>query len=116
MPAEPADSSQSAEDGAEGAEGGEVRHLPVVAEEAVAHPIGPERAEIEPYRESLPAAIVAVTGGFIAGVTAFVLIRLLRRRSDRAIRLARRGALRRRGGVEIAQSRSFLVDVHLLKR
>ena len=110
MPAEPADSPQPAEDGAE------VRHLPVVAEEAVAHPIGPERAEIEPYRESLPAAIVAVTGGFIAGVTAFVLIRLLRRRSDRAVRLARRGALRRRGGVEIAQSRSFLVDVHLLKR
>ena len=96
-------------------EGAEVRHLPVVAVEA--RTIDPSGSEIEPYRPpSVPAAVVAATGGFLAGVAAFVLIRVLRRRSDRAVRLARRGALRRRGGVEIAQSRSFLVDIHLLRK
>ena len=80
----------------------EVRPLPVLAEPRV----------IEPRREvSLPAAVVAATGGFLMGVATFVLVKVLRR--------PRRTATLRLGGgrkkSEIAASRSFLVDIHLLK-
>jgi hypothetical protein len=84
----------------------EVRPLPVLAEPRV----------IEPAREvvSLPAAVVAATGGFLLGVATFVLVRVLRRpRSSVALRLGRRRGRGRRA--EVAASRSFLVDVHLLK-
>jgi hypothetical protein len=83
----------------------EVRPLPVLAEPRV----------IEPAREvSLPAAVVAATGGFLLGVATFVLVRVLRRpRSNVALRLGRRRGRGRRA--EVAASRSFLVDVHLLK-
>ena len=65
----------------------------------------------------LPAPAMAATGGFLAGVATLVLVRLLRRSATRP----RRGvSLRRRKGgdrsLEIAGSRSFLVDVHMLKR
>jgi hypothetical protein len=83
----------------------DVRPLPVLAEPRV----------IEPAREvSLPAAVVAATGGFVLGVAAFVLVHVLRRpRTSVPVRLRRgRGRSRRS---EIAASRSFLVDVHLLK-
>jgi hypothetical protein len=83
----------------------EVRPLPVLAE-----PRPVEHAREVP----LPAAIVAATGGFLIGVVTFVLVRLLRRpRRTTSLRLGRgRGRGRR---VEVATSRSFLVDVHLLK-
>jgi hypothetical protein len=83
----------------------DVRPLPVLAE---------PRA-IEPAREvSLPAAVAAATGGFLLGVATFVLVRVLRRpRSSVALRLGRSRGRGRRS--EIAASRSFLVDVHLLK-
>jgi hypothetical protein len=61
---------------------------------------------------ALPAPVLAATGGFLAGFTTFVLVRVLRRRRDS--RLVRK--LSRRQGVEISATRSFLVDVHLLKR
>ena len=85
----------------------EVRHLPVPVEAPETRVI--DRAQARP----LPAPLVAATGGFLAGVATFVLLRVLRR--------PRRGALglpgRKRGkGIEIAGSRSFLVDVHVLKR
>ena len=65
------------------------------------------RAEV-----SLPAAVAAATGGFLMGVATFLLVRILRR--------PRRGASLRLGGgrgkkVDVAASRSFLVDIHLLK-
>jgi hypothetical protein len=83
----------------------DVRPLPVLAE--------PRPVE-RPLEASLPAAVAAATGGFLLGVAAFVLVRVLRRpRSAAALRL-RRGAARGRR-VEVAASRSFLVDVHLLK-
>jgi hypothetical protein len=80
----------------------DVRPLPVLAEPRV----------IEPRRDvSLPAAVVAATGGFLMGIATFVLVKLLRR--------PRRAATLRFGGgrkkSEIAASRSFLVDIHLLK-
>jgi hypothetical protein len=81
----------------------EVRPLPVLA----------EPRPVERRREaSLPAAVVAATGGFLLGVTSFLLVRVLRRpRSATALRLGRG----RRGRVEVAASRSFLVDIHLLR-
>lgn len=84
---------------------GDVRPLPVLA----------EPRPVERRREaSLPAAVVAATGGFLIGVATFVLVRLLRRpRSAASLRLGRgRGRGKR---VEVATSRSFLVDIHLLK-
>ena len=83
----------------------EVRPLPVLAE--------PRPIE-RPREVALPAAIAAATGGFLIGVATFVLVKLLRRpRGAAALRLGRgRGRGKR---VEVATSRSFLVDIHLLK-
>jgi hypothetical protein len=83
----------------------DVRPLPVLAE--------PRPVE-RPREASLPATVVAATGGFLIGVATFVLVRLLRRpQAGASLRLGRG---RRRGKkVEVAASRSFLVDVHLLK-
>jgi hypothetical protein len=80
----------------------EVTALPVLAEPRV----------IEPRREvSLPAAAAAATGGFLLGIVSFVLVRVLRRpRSAATLRLGRG-----RKRTEIAASRSFLVDIHLLR-
>jgi hypothetical protein len=82
----------------------DVRPLPVLAE--------PRPVEQRPD-VSLPAAVAAATGGFLLGVATFLLVRVLRRPRGTALRLARRRARGRR--VEVAASRSFLVDVHLLK-
>jgi hypothetical protein len=72
-------------------------------------------AELQRREEvSLLPAVAAATSGFMLGVAAFVLVKVLRRpKSNRIVRRARR-----RGGdkLEIAASRSFLVDVHLLDR
>jgi hypothetical protein len=82
----------------------EVRPLPVLAEP---RPI--ERAR----PVALPAAVAAATGGFLLGVACFVLVRVLRRpRAAQSLRLGGRGRGRK---TEVAASRSFLVDVHLLR-
>jgi len=79
-------------------------NLPVLAE---ARPIE-RRPEV-----SLPAAVAAATGGFLLGIAAFLMVRVLRRPKPAALRL---GGGRRRGKkVDVAASRSFLVDIHLLK-
>jgi hypothetical protein len=80
--------------------GAEVRPLPVLAEP---RPIE-RRVEV-----SLPAAVAAATGGFLLGIATFVLVRVLRRPRPVALRLGRRKK------VDVAASRSFLVDIHLLK-
>lgn len=81
-----------------------MRPLPVLAEP---RPIE-RRVEV-----SLPAAALAATGGFLLGVATFVMVRLLRRPRPTAIRL---GGGRGRGKkVDVAGTRSFLVDIHLLK-
>ena len=84
---------------------GDVRQLPVLAQ---SRPVA--RAEPAP----VPATLVAATGGFLLGVATFVLGRVLRRPRPVGVRLPRG----RRGGdrVEVAATRSFLVDVHLLNR
>jgi hypothetical protein len=86
------------------------RPLPVVAAEA--RPI--ERATIE---SALPTPAVAATGGFLAGIATLVLVRILRRSAHRPRKGV--GIRKSKGGdrsLEIAGSRSFLVDVHILKR
>ena len=76
-------------------------NLPVLAE---ARPIE-RRPEV-----SLLPAVAAATGGFLLGVVAFLMVRVLRRPKPVALRL---GGRRKKS--EIAASRSFLVDIHLLK-
>lgn len=63
---------------------------------------------------TVPAAVVAATGGFLLGVAAFVLVRILRR-PRAGVRLASRAGGGRGKRVDVAASRSFLVDIHLLK-
>lgn len=98
---EPANSARAGD-------GAEVRHLPVLAEVPEARPL-----ERRHPRLPVPAPVVAAAGGFLAGVAAFVLVRVLRRpaRAQRPLRIGGRRDRR-----EVAASRSFLVDVHLLKR
>jgi hypothetical protein len=75
-------------------------NLPVLAEP---RPIQ-RRPEV-----SLPAAVAAATGGFLLGVVTFLMVRVVRRPKSASLRLGRRKK------AEIAASRSFLVDIHLLK-
>jgi len=98
--AEPEDSAAELQE-----EDGDVRPLPVLAE---AHPI--ERAQ----PPSLPAVVAAATGGFLIGVATFVLVRILRRPRPARLRVGR-GSGRRGQKVDVAGTRSFLVDVHLLR-
>ena len=75
--------------------------------------------EPAPSEPMLPTPAVAATGGFLAGIATLVLVRILRRSAHR--RGPRRGVGLRRSrrgdrSLEIAGSRSFLVDVHMLKR
>lgn len=67
------------------------------------------RAEV-----SLPAAVAAATGGFLLGVVTFLLVRVLRR-PRRAASLRLGGGRGRGRKAEVAASRSFLVDIHLLR-
>ena len=98
--AEPEDSAAELQE-----EDGDVRPLPVLAE---AHPI--ERAQ----PPSLPAVVAAATGGFLIGVATFVLVRIQRRPRPARLREGR-GSGRRSQKVDVAGTRSFLVDVHLLR-
>ena len=81
-----------------------MRALPVLAEPRV----------IERRREvPVPAAVAAATGGFLLGMASFVLVKVLRRPKPLRVRLGSgRGRAKK---VDVAGSRSFLVDVHLLK-
>jgi hypothetical protein len=93
----------------EGEHVAEVRHLPVPAE---ARP-----SDLDVRRPvSVPATVVAATGGFVLGVAAFVLMRVLRRPSAARSLARRRRRIADRRGVDVQATRSFLVDVHLLKR
>jgi hypothetical protein len=87
----------------------EVRRLPVPAE---ATPTGLQRGA-----SAVPATVVAATGGFLLGVAAFVALRILRRPATARSLVRRRGKVINRGrAVDVQGTKSFLVDVHLLKR
>jgi hypothetical protein len=82
------------------------RPLPVLAEATtIEHREGP----------SLPATIAAATGGFLLGVATFLAVRVLRRPRRPGGRAAIRRRDRRREAIDIAATRSFLVDIHLLR-
>ena len=72
-----------------------------------------EARVIEPARQQspVPAPVVAAAGGAVVGAMAYVMLRVITRPRRNLVRL--RG---RRRGLEITGSRSFLVDVHMLKR
>ena len=77
---------------------------------------GPVRV-LEPRKRLLPAlplpnALVAVGGGFLAGVAALVTLRVLRTR--RRLRRSAKGARKELISRRVVAKRSFLVDVHLL--
>lgn len=102
---EAADTSSSAD--AVGTEDG--RHLPVL--------VTPEARAVErPSAVAVSRTVAAATGGFLAGVGTLLLMRLLRRPRLGRVAGTRTGGLRRRRGHEVATTRSFLVDVHLLRR
>lgn len=82
----------------------EVRHLPV--------PV-PEPSETRVIERAHSAPVAAATGGFLAGVATFLLVRIIRRPRRGTLKL---GGRRKANRIEIAGSRSFLVDVHVLKR
>ncbi|MEA2458563.1 MAG: hypothetical protein QOC95_1535 [Thermoleophilaceae bacterium] len=89
----------------------EGRNLPVLAEAPEARVI--ERAPVEPMPLSAPVA--AATSGVLAGLAAMALLKAVRG----GFGGGRRGSIRlggKRGKLKIAQSQSFLIDVHLLKR
>jgi hypothetical protein len=81
---------------------------------------GSEARAIErPQPVALPAPIVAAAGGAVFGALTVFLLRLVRRPSRAQTTTLRIGGGKRRGrrgAIEVAASRSFLVDVHMLKR
>lgn len=93
----------------------EVRHLPVPASPAekapdVLEPAGPLTVAAE-HSTALPAPVVAAAGGFLLGVATWALARILRPRRVAVGRLRRRER-----PLQVAGTRSFLVDVHLIRR
>ena len=102
---EPADNPQE----------GDVRHLPVHVSIPEARPVEVQPAPLDrPFLATLPAPVLAAAGGFLVGVATWVLVRVIRR--DRRTAVSIRGRRGRNKGIEVAGTRSFLVDVHLLKR
>ena len=76
---------------------------------------GTEARPLErPQSSALPVPAAAATGGIVLAAATYLLVRVLRRpaRRQAAVRFGGRG----RRGLEITGSRSFLVDVHMLKR
>lgn len=99
----------------ENAAGDDGRNLPVLAEAVEVTPVEPG-ASPAPMLLGVPAPIAAATGGFLAGLATLALTRVLRRGTRRLALPGRRRRRRRGRAIEVAATRSFLVDVHLLKR
>ena len=87
--------------------GAEVRRLPVPVAAAAVAPVR------RPPAVSLSTPVVAATGGMVAGMVTMALVRLLWRGTRAPAPGRRRRAERAH---EVAATRSFLVDVHLLRR
>jgi hypothetical protein len=86
--------------------------LPVLSEVNEVRPVEQPPMTLAQRVVALPAPVLAASAGFLAGVATFVLFRL-RHPRGRKLRVGGRRSGKR---VEIAESRSFLVDIHLLKR
>ena len=92
------------------------RHLPVHVGPGTGW--GPEIEVVEarpverPPEPALPTPLAVAAGGFVAGFVTFAAVRLLREAHGRLLGGRRGHAVER----EIVGTRSFLVDVHVLKR
>ena len=85
----------------------------VVDEQGNALPVPARGRELQERPEAVLAApMVAATGGLVAGLATMLLVRGLRHRPKRV----RVGGRRRGKALEVTATRSFLVDVHMLKR
>jgi hypothetical protein len=102
--------------------GAEERHLPAPAAAGTSAPSEPARGEVVDAPKGLlerlgsgplGAPALAAAGGFLVGFVTFVTGRLLRARGGRRLLVRRR---RRSLERQIESSRSFLVDVHVLRR
>ncbi len=95
--------------------GAEVRHLPARVERGPDGGLDPAAPRaVAAARASAVPVPIAAAGGFLVGLVTLVLARALRpsgRRRGLAL-----GRSRRERTLEVTGSRSFLVDVHLLKR
>ena len=85
--------------------------LPVLSEVNEVRPVERPPMTLAQRVVALPAPVLAASAGFLAGVATFVLYRL-RHPRGRKIRVGGRQGKK----IEVAVSRSFLVDIHLLKR
>lgn len=88
---------------------------PVVVGEALPAVAPVRPIEVEPAGLPLPVAVAAAAGGFLLGIAAFVVVRSLRAPWRLFGFVTRRRPRRRQRRVEIAASRSFLVDIHFLR-
>jgi hypothetical protein len=85
----------------------------VVDEDGRPLPVPVRRRELErPPEAVLVAPMAAATGGILAGLATMLLVRGLRHRPKRVRVGGRRGGK----ALEVTATRSFLVDVHMLKR
>jgi hypothetical protein len=92
----------------------DVRYLPVPVARPPARATSPR--PLERVQTAASPATVAAAGGFLAGIATFVFARVLSRRHGRRTLTRSLTGRRRRGAIEVAGSRSFLVDVHMLRR
>ena len=85
----------------------------VVDEDGRPVPVPSDRRELETRPDAvLMAPMAAATGGIVAGLATMMIVRGLRHRPKRV----RVGGRRRGKALEVTATRSFLVDVHMLKR
>ena len=85
----------------------------VVDEEGNVLPVPAGRRAVQQRPDAVLAApVAAATGGIVAGLATMLLVRGLRHRPKRV----RVGGRRRGKALEVTATRSFLVDVHMLKR
>jgi hypothetical protein len=85
----------------------------VVDEDGRPLPVPREPRELErPSEAVLLAPVAAATGGVVAGIATMMIVRGLRHRPRRV----RVGGGRRGKALEVTATKSFLVDVHVLKR
>jgi hypothetical protein len=85
----------------------------VVDEDGRAVPTPGSSRALERRPEAVLAApVAAATGGVIAGLATMMIVRGLRQRPRRV----RPGGRRRGKALEVTATKSFLVDVHVLKR
>jgi hypothetical protein len=85
----------------------------VVDEDGRPLPVPSDRRELAERPDAvLMAPVAAATGGIVAGLATMMIVRGLRHRPKRV----RVGGRRRGKALEVTATRSFLVDVHMLKR